>query len=235
MTIVTTETSVNGPKKRGRPARISRRQVVGAAVDLARDVGLENVQMATVAERLGVRPSALNYHVVDRQELLEAAANELADLRFPDGWKPSPRADWRTWIRAYATAFRAMLLAQPQLAPYIKLGPDKAASLEDVDEFLGVLDRAGFDPAFIATGTTFIGQTVVMNVQDELMARAAGGHPQMAELTHLFDGVPADVLPNIRKYVASGVYTNSDGLFEFAVDCIVAGFEAQLPRKQRRR
>ncbi|MBV9663219.1 MAG: TetR/AcrR family transcriptional regulator, partial [Actinobacteria bacterium] len=48
---MTTETSVNGPKKRGRPARISRRQVVGAAVDLARDVGLENVQMATVAER----------------------------------------------------------------------------------------------------------------------------------------------------------------------------------------
>lgn len=220
---------VNGPRRRGRPSRIDRRQVVGAAVELARDVGLENVQMTTVADRLGVRPSALNYHVADRQELLEAAANQLADLRFADGWKPSRRAGWRTWIRAWAAAFRAMLLAQPQLAPYIKLGPDMAASLEDVDEFLGVLHRAGFDPAFIATATTFLGQTVVMNVRDELLTRATGEHPQMAQLASVFDGIPADALPNLRMYIESAVYTGSDRLFEFAVACIVAGFEAQLP------
>src|SRR5260221_1286568 len=156
MKIVTVDAQVNGPRRRGRPARIDRRQVVRTAVDLARDVGLENLHMATVAERLGVRPSALNYHVADRQALLEAVATELVDLRFAPGWQPSRRADWRTWIRAWASAFRAMLLAQPSLAPYVKLTPDMASSLEDVDEFLGVLLRAGFDREAVARGTTFL-------------------------------------------------------------------------------
>ena len=205
------------------------------AADLARDVGLENVQMATVADRLGVRPSALNYHVADRQELLEAAATQLADLRFADGWKPSGRADWRTWVRAWANAFRAVLLAQLQLTPFIKLTADMAPSLEDVDEFLGVLHRAGFDPEVVAKGTTILSQTIFMNVQDELLSRRAGRHPQVAQLAEIFDDIPEDVLPNLRAYMASGIHTHPDELFDFAIDSIVAGLEAHLPSKKRRR
>jgi AcrR family transcriptional regulator len=229
------EPEVNGPRKRGRPARIDRRQVVRTAVDLARDVGLENVQMAAVAERLGVRPSALNYHVADRQELLEAAAGQLADLRFPAGWKPSRRAGWRTWIKAWAAAFRAMLLAQPELAPFIKLTPGMATSLEDVDEFLGVLHRAGFEPEVVAKGTTFLAQAIIMSVHDELLPRDAGRHPQMAQLENMFDDLPAASLPNLRMYTGSIIHTGPDALFDFAVDCIVAGLEAHLPPTKRRR
>ena len=226
------EPPVNRPRKRGRPARIDRDQVVHAAADLARDVGLENVQMATVADRLGVRPSALHYHVADRQEMLEAAATELADLRFPDGWKPSRRADWRTWVRAWAGAFRAMLLAQAELAPFIKLSPEMAPSLEDADEFLGVLHRAGFDPEVVAKGTTLLQQTIIMQAQDQLLSRRAGRHPQVDQLAKMFDDLPGDALPNIRRYMTSEIHTDPDHLFTFAVDCIVAGLEAQLPSKQ---
>jgi len=233
--ISTVDVEVNGPRKRGRPARIDRRQVVHAAVELARDVGLENVQMATVADRLGVRPSALNYHVADRQDLLEAAANQLADLRFPDGWKPSRRADWRTWIRAWANAYRAMLLAQPELAPFIKLSPGMATSLADVDEFLGVFHRAGFAPDVVAKGTAFLAQTIISSVHEELLPRDAGRHPQMAQLENMFDDLPADALPNLREFTGSIIHTDPSRLFDFAVDCIVAGMETQLPPHKRRR
>lgn len=229
MTIVSDAKSVNGPKRRGRPARINRAQVVRAAVEVARDVGLTNVQMSTVAERLSVRPSALNYHVADRQELLEAAATELADLRFADGWKPSRRADWQTWVCAWAGAFRAMLLAQPQLAPFIKLKADMATSLEDVDEFLGVLHRAGFEPDVVAKGVTFLQQTIIMNVRDQLLTRNAGRHPQVVQLANMFRELPDDALPNIRRYMASEIHADPDHLFNFAIDCVIAGMETHLP------
>jgi len=222
------EPTVNGPRKRGRPARIDRRQVVRAAADLARDVGLENVQMATVADRLGVRPSALNYHVADRRALLEAAATELADLRFPDGWMPSRRAGWKTWVRAWADAFRAMLLSQEELAPFIKLSADMAPSLEDVDEFLGALLRAGFEPEVVAKGTTLLQQTIIMNVQDQLLSRRAGRHPQLAQLVAMLDDLPPGALPHIRRYMTSEIHSDPDHMFTFAVDCIIAGLEAQL-------
>jgi len=231
--LVTVKPEVNGPRKRGRPARIDRRQVVRTAVALARDVGLENVQMAAVAERLGVAPSALNYHVADRQELLEAAAGQLADLRFPDGWKPSRRADWRTWIKAWANAFRAMLLAQPELAPFIKLSPGMATSLADVDEFLGVLHQAGFDAEVVAKGTTFLSQAIIMSVHDELLSRRTGHHPQVDELAHMFEDLSPDSPPNLRVYMGSGIHTDATQLFDFAIDCIVAGMQPHLARKGR--
>lgn len=233
MKLVTADGKVNGPRRRGRPARIDRREVVRAAVDLARDVGLENVQMATIAERLGVRPSALNYHVADRKELLEAAATQLADLRFPPGWQPSRRADWRTWIRTWAATFRAMLLAQPDLIPFIKVTPDMASSLEDVDEFLGALRRAGFDAEVVAKGTTFLAQTIFTSVRDQLLSQGAGRHPQVMELAQLFAAAPPDALPNLRVYMESDIHADPDQLFDFAVDCIVAGMQTHLARKGR--
>ena len=77
--------------------------------------------------------------------------------------------------------------------------------------------------------------TSPVNVQDELLSRGAGRHPQVAQLAKMFDDIGQGALPNLRAYMASEIHTHPDHLFNFAIDCIIAGLEAQLPPKKPRR
>src|SRR5258708_1750265 len=169
---------VEGVKPRGRPRQIDRERIVEAALD----VGLESLTMRAVAERLGVHPSALNYHVSGREELLGAVASSVFELAWQEPWSPSPGATWQEWVRAYALAVRRMLLANGSLALYFQLsqGPG-VGELEQFDQFLGSLIDAGFDDTAVAHATTYISQVVFMSVRDELLTKQAGGHPQAAK------------------------------------------------------
>ena len=63
------------------PSKLSRELVVGAALSLIREQGVEALGMRAVALRLGVRPASLYKHVIDlaglQALLAEHAAGEL--------------------------------------------------------------------------------------------------------------------------------------------------------------
>src|SRR5258708_31960523 len=104
---------VEGVKPRGRPRQIDRERIVEAALD----VGLESLTMRAVAERLGVHPSALNYHVSGREGLLGAVASSVFELAWQEPWSPSPGATWPGGGRADPLMLRRLLLANGALAP----------------------------------------------------------------------------------------------------------------------
>src|SRR3954465_10317210 len=132
--------SVDGPRRRGRPARITREQIVRAA----RDAG-EDLRMVDVARALDVAPTALYHHVRDRDELLELVAAQVLEETAFDDWVPSGDAPWPEWVRAYALAFRAAMLENAALLRYVRLSTATTAGrLEQLDAFVGALRAAGF-------------------------------------------------------------------------------------------
>lgn len=140
----------------GRPARVSRAEVVAAAVALADGQGLGKVSMRAVARSLGVGTMTLYSHVPGREELIdlmiESAYAEL-DL-------PGPDLDWRPALEAYGRTQWMMLRTHPWLLdinPWrMPLGPhvltaqdvgarcliDTGLSAPQVVEIIGVLDNA---------------------------------------------------------------------------------------------
>ncbi|MGO1174045.1 MAG: TetR/AcrR family transcriptional regulator [Actinomycetaceae bacterium] len=89
----------DGAPLRGRPRTIDRVAIADAALDLAAD-GLDALTLHAVAERLGVRRSALYHHVDGRDGLLRLLADRFAEsVRWPE-----PDDDWRTYLRAVAAA-----------------------------------------------------------------------------------------------------------------------------------
>jgi len=81
--------AADGQRRRGRPPRISRDHIVDAACE----VGIENLTMAAVAERLGVTHQSLYGWVQDRDELIDLVSDRL--IRRIEILPPADPADWR--------------------------------------------------------------------------------------------------------------------------------------------
>ncbi len=86
------------PPGRGRPARVTRPQIVDAGVAIADAEGLDAVSMRSVARRLGVGAMTLYSHVGSRRELLDA----MVEQAYGDFTIPDPDLPWRAGLESYA-------------------------------------------------------------------------------------------------------------------------------------
>src|SRR5690349_16139343 len=72
---------------------LSRERLVGAALGLIQEEGLDGLSMRALAESLQVKAASLYWHVRDRDELLELLAEAILDkVRLPratGGWRPA--------------------------------------------------------------------------------------------------------------------------------------------------
>lgn len=89
---------------------LNRGRIVQAALDVIDSQGVEGLSMPKLAKRLGVGVMSLYSHVASKDDLLDAAAQQvLASLPEPTG------RNWRERIRSHFGALRAALLAHPGL------------------------------------------------------------------------------------------------------------------------
>jgi AcrR family transcriptional regulator len=102
--------AADGQRRRGRPPRISRDHIVDAACE----VGIENLTMAAVAERLGVTHQSLYGWVQDRDELIDLVSDRL--IRRIEILPPADSAEWRDSLRSYANGLRRLAEETPGFA-----------------------------------------------------------------------------------------------------------------------
>jgi AcrR family transcriptional regulator len=205
-------------RRRGRPPRITREQIVQAA----REAG-DQPSMADVARALDVAPGALYHHVRDRDELLELVAAQVLEETAFDDWTPAAGAPWQEFVRAYATAFRAALLANPGALRYVRLTTAATAGrLEQMDRFVGVLRAAGFALHDAARALQFVNLLVCGEAWERALAEREGDRPQLVE----FDRAVAQraaALTNLVPLAEPAGRPDADSQFAFALDCLIAG------------
>lgn len=210
-------------RRRGRPPRITREQIVQAA----RDAG-EQPSMADVARALDVAPGALYHHVRDRDELLELVAARVLEETAFDDWTPADDAPWQEYVRAYATAFRSALLANPGAVRYVRLTTAATAGrLPQMDRFVGVLRGAGFALHDAAHALQFVNLLVCGEAWERALADREGGEPQIVEFERAVRARP-DELANLVPLSEPAGRPASDSQFAFALDCLVAGLTQRL-------
>ena len=89
---------------------ITRERIVTAALELLDDQGMDALTVRTLASRLDVRPSALYWHVRNKQELLDEMATEMY-RRMIAGTPLDPADTWRERLLTANRGLRAALLA----------------------------------------------------------------------------------------------------------------------------
>lgn len=127
-------------RRRGRPPRISRSQIVEAAIGL----GLDSFTMQGIAEALGVTAPALYSHVAGREEVLELV-NETLRARLETF--SSSATDWRSWLTDFATLIRTHLAPSVSSLMVDLHGPGTAAQVGVGERGLQLLMDEGLSAA----------------------------------------------------------------------------------------
>lgn len=209
---------------RGRPQRISRDQIVAAALEL----GPADLRMSDVAKALDVGSAALYNHVRDREELLALMAARILDETEYDDFEPAPGATWQEWITAFARATRSAVLANPQLLQYVRLtSAPTGLRLDRIEHLAAVMDKAGFSTRDVQHGVQHV-YTLALGEAWQQALSADGEDPQFAEFASGVKQRTAD-LPHLADMVAAR--PEADAQFDFALDCLLGGLERRVGQR----
>ena len=207
-------------RRAGRRPRVSREQVLDAALELADSGGLTAVTMANVGARLGVEAMSLYRHIGNKEEMLDG----LVDRVFAEIEVPADADDWRDALRRRAVSAHAAMRHHPWAIGLMESRAQPGPStLGHHDAMLGLLFRAGFDGR---------GAVRVYNLLDSYIYGFAlqeatlpfSSPEEMAAVSEQMMAAMADAFPHLarvqRELVGSGfVYADE---FEAGLDIILA-------------
>lgn len=120
-----------------RKRKLSREEILGVALRLVDEEGLERCSMRRLAERLDVKAMSLYNYVSNKGELLDGLYEKvLEEMEVPE-----VTGDWVEDLRALACAFREVLCKHPRVLPLFATRPAfSEGSLAYMDAVFGILE-----------------------------------------------------------------------------------------------
>jgi AcrR family transcriptional regulator len=200
---------------------LSRERVLGAALALADEGGVEAVSMRRLGQVLGVEAMSLYKHVADKEAILDG----IADLVMDEVEVPSPDLDWRTSVRRSAISAHEALRRHPWaglvLESRLNPGPARLRYLEAV---VGVLRGAGFDTPTVARAFMALdSHTYGFTMQELALPFDAASAPGVA--AEMAASVFADGYPNLAAMAELAMSGAQMLDFEFGLDLLLDGLE----------
>ncbi|MER6159235.1 TetR/AcrR family transcriptional regulator C-terminal domain-containing protein [Streptomyces sp. NPDC001868] len=215
---------------------LSKRRVLGAAVTLADEGGVDALSMRRIAQSLGVVPMALYKHVANKNELLDGMIDVLVGEIDP----PAIDTDWKTTIRRRVLSARRMLLRHPW-APEVIESRIKArttptpAVMEYLDSMIGIFRAGGFSldlthHAMHVMGSRLLGfsQELFEDTSDREPDPDALPPEEMAARYPHITALAMAVAHDRDSVVGSGCDDQFE--FEFALDLTLDGLDRLLTK-----
>ncbi|WP_018500245.1 TetR/AcrR family transcriptional regulator [Parafrankia discariae] len=214
-------------RRRPRAGGLSTERIIGAALDVLREKGLDALTVRSVAEHLDTSNASLYRHIASRDELIALIADHvMGDIRFERTGR-----GWRADVEALMREIRRVIVDQP-LPPSAArnksgFGPNM---LRLVEFALGLYREAGLtDSQAVYTTITMI-EFVAGSAN---IRRSAGRGPHglagPADLHQLLGGLPAGHFPAL--FAAGDLYisASTDDVFTHGMALFLDGVANQLP------
>jgi len=203
-------------------------QIVRAALELLDEVGLDELTMRRLADRLGVKAASLYRHVRDKEDLLILLGDEISG-QIP---LPSPSGTWRDRLTEIAWNVRRGLLARRDAARVLAATPPFGPRrLRHVEALLRILREAGFSPRDAARAAYHCNNFVTEFAADEARFAAFAESPAssrrkvFAQARQAFKALPRDEYPTLVALADDLTADDQDGLFQFGVDVLLRGLD----------
>ncbi len=189
--------------------RLDRETVIGAALKLLNEVGIDGLTTRKLAEKLEVQQPALYWHFRNKRALLDALADAMLVKKHKRS-RPEKDEDWRVFLRENARSFRKALLSYRDGARvHVTATPptDENGAAEIQIQFLC---EAGFPPKEAMLALIAISHYVVGSVLEQQAPKSKPSKPSSALLKTLFS-----------EYQAGG----EDAAFEYGLESLIRGLQ----------
>ena len=200
--------------KRGRPARLSREQIVATAVEMLLESAGEDFSIHRLARVLGISPMAIYRHVENKDALMQAVAVELLERHKPD----IPEAGWPDQLRAWARQTRGHFLAHPVFFSILGWQEHIASAwLSQVAVLARIIARSGLQDKQLADAVRWTANTIMGSIHFELSSRRSGYRVSEDDIASL---QPEDV-DTIRGIMNHLRQENADMVFDDSVERVL--------------
>ncbi|MER7279840.1 TetR/AcrR family transcriptional regulator C-terminal domain-containing protein [Dactylosporangium sp. NPDC000244] len=198
-------------RQRGERAGLTREQVLDAALALVDRVGLNGLTMRALGAELGVEAMTLYHYVPNKEALIDGMVERLFTAAYPAG----AGDDWQAHLRGYAHDLRAALLRHPGVLPAVNRPAVTPAALDAAEAGLRTLTGAGFSGGDALDALNALTLFVLGHTAAEVAIGPDGPLP-----------VDTERHPLLVEAVESGAGIDDAARFTFAVDALLAGFDA---------
>ena len=207
---------------------LTKERILGTAVALADEEGVDSLSMRRIAQELGVVPMALYKHVANKDELLDGMIDVVVGEIDP----PLEGPDWRTTMRERILSARRALLRHTWASRVIESrGEPTPTVIGYLDSMMGVFLAGGFSVDLMHHAIHVMGSRLLGFSQELYDDTSSMPEEEAAQMwTQL-----ADAYPNIAKLIPVAIATHDGPVvgggcddqfeFEFALDLILDGLE----------
>ena len=208
---------------------LDQKRVVRAAMALLDEVGLDELTMRRLAERLDVTAASLYRHVRNKDELLALLGDEIsAEIPFVDAagspWRQLTEMAWnvRRGLLAHRDAARVLANSPP-------VGPRR---LKHIEAVLRALRAAGLKERDAARAAYHLNNFVNEFAADEARFAAFAATPGLSrrkilnEARRQFKSLPEDEYPTLVALAEHLTDDDQDALFQFGVEMCLRGIKA---------
>jgi AcrR family transcriptional regulator len=212
---------------------LSRDRVLGAAVKLADDAGIESVTMRKLAGELGVEAMSLYYHVANKEELLDGMVDAIVGEIEEDcgGFAVPEGVNWKEALRKRILTARAVMLRHRWAPGVLETRTNMSASMvRYFDTLLGIMVEAGFSYGLGHNAMHALGSRALGFNQELFVPADQGQEDQNDEMLAQM----ADQLPYIVGMMQEIAHDDPDSMlgwcddqteFEFGLDLILDGLD----------
>jgi TetR/AcrR family tetracycline transcriptional repressor len=217
---------------------LSREHILRVALKLIDRHGAAAFSLRELASELGVYPTAIYWHVANRNELI-AGATALA---LSSVSAQLPQGTWQARLRYLFTRFRAALRRHPNLAPIIgsQLLSNSPIDLAMVDHIIGALEDAGFSGSGLIEAFNVVVAAMCSFATLELASAPAHDSAAWAKAQRQrLRQIPSSQYPAVARHISamqnnafilrwtSGTRRPLTTSFEAWIDVVISGLQAR--------
>ncbi len=212
-------------------SRITPDAIADAGLELLNEVGLQGLTMRRIADRLGVAPPALYWHVENKQQLLDAMATVMFRRAMIGLEAPRQDESFDNWAADWARRLRSNLLRYRD-GGKVFAGTAIADDLmyRTVELFLRALQDAGFGPRDAARCAHLLLHYTtgfVIEEQASMGLDYAGENPYAANATDgLRNKVDPQRYPLMSEVLDELFVSDPTASFEHGLSVILAGLRS---------
>ncbi|WP_231967444.1 TetR family transcriptional regulator [Mycobacterium sp. E136] len=212
--------SASDTAKQGKPPTLTEEQIVDAALNIIRAEGLDALSMRRLSRELGRSAMAPYWYVNDKRELLDLVTRKLlSEVKLPE----SDSGPWEDRLREVVTGIDARLHDHPGIASVI-LERMQNTDRRLMNGIIEILLSAGFEGPDV-----FLSYAMIHTYLFGRYQAVEVDKPDPATMQ------PGDLEDTLERLVPHLSKIRGRDFFNYGVDTIIAGLQAQLAAKRSRR